>query len=234
VVEVVLLVFIDRRRAGANESHVAPEDVDALREFVDAGSAEEASDRQDPGIVVDFEHQTVHLVLCEQVFFAVFSVHVHGTEFVETEAAAVHADALLMEEDRAGRLDVDDRCEDHIAYSCRDEADESGRDTDHPLDEEFSGGDDAEARRNAGEAVHLFDLRVREFACDAVDVDVYRNAHFEEPVGDLVGPGIIDINKHLIHDVGPCIFQHRVIAGHNGNPQNLSTGYVCINDDDSF
>ena len=234
VMEVVLLVFINGRWACPNQCHIALQNVDALRELVDAGFPEEAADRHDAGIVVDLEHQAVHLVLGHQILFAFLGVYVHGAEFVELEAAAIHADALLAEEDRAGRLDVDDRREEHVCEAGGQEAGEAGGEADQPLDEEFSGSDDAEAGGDAGEAVHFFDLGVGEFAGDAVDVDVDRDSHFEELVGDLVGMGVVGVEHNLVNDVGEGVFEHVFAGGDDGDALDVGACTVDVQEDDAL
>ena len=77
-------------RAGAHYGHIAQQDVDELRQFVDACFAHEIAQTGFARVVLGGLH-----------FVAVF-VDTHGAELVAPELLAFLAAALLLEEDRAG------------------------------------------------------------------------------------------------------------------------------------
>ena len=52
-------------------------------------------------IIIHFKHITLHLVLSHQFFFAFLCIHIHGTEFIHFETAAILADTLLAIENRS-------------------------------------------------------------------------------------------------------------------------------------
>ena len=58
----VFLDFGRKRRAGAHNGHVASQDVEKLRQFVQAEFAENASHRVNPGVVFHFERRAAGLV----------------------------------------------------------------------------------------------------------------------------------------------------------------------------
>lgn len=112
MVAVVLVEFADGRRAGADEGHVALEDVPELREFVEARLADEAADLRDARVIFHLEHEAVHFILGEELLLALLCVLVHAAELVHAELAAIFADPRLRENDRPGRVELDDRAED--------------------------------------------------------------------------------------------------------------------------
>lgn len=112
MVAVVLVEFADGRRTGADEGHIALEDVPELREFVEARLADEAADLRDARVIFHLEHEAVHFILGEELLLALLRVLVHAAELVHAELAAIFADPRLRENDRPGRVELDDRAED--------------------------------------------------------------------------------------------------------------------------
>lgn len=105
--------FVDGEGAGADEAHLAPEDVDELGKFVDAESAEPGAEGEDAGVVADFEDGAVHFVLGGEFFAHGFGVGVHGAELPHHEGFAVATGAFLAEEDGARGDEADaDECDD--------------------------------------------------------------------------------------------------------------------------
>ena len=89
VVALVLLIFVQRRRAGANQAHIAAQHVKELRQLVDAGLADELAHLGDAGVVLHFKHQAVHFVLGHQALFAFLGIHIHAAQLVDVEHTAV-------------------------------------------------------------------------------------------------------------------------------------------------
>src|SRR5690606_9938046 len=93
-------------RPGADDRHVSAEDVDQLRELVEAQTSQPSSDGSHSGVVVQLEDT----VLCGRVFVAeqltraqlpvggVVVVHDHGPELQHGERLAPQADAFLAEQ----------------------------------------------------------------------------------------------------------------------------------------
>src|SRR5690606_7629254 len=85
------------RRAGADDAHLAEQDVDELRQLVQAGAAQEAPDTGPARIVLEFEQQLALAVDRLQLGLALLGVLAHRAELVAGEAAAVLADPDLAE-----------------------------------------------------------------------------------------------------------------------------------------
>jgi len=86
----LIQLHFDRQRGpGTNDTHIPFEDVDQLRDFIDAEFAENTPDFRDPRIVFHLEHRAVHLVHFLQ--FPPFHLRpdVHRAELVQRESSAV-------------------------------------------------------------------------------------------------------------------------------------------------
>lgn len=75
--------------AGSYDGHVAFQDVQELREFIEADSADEAADRGDAGIVLA-GGESRHAVF--------FGIHAHTAEFVDGKYFPVFGKAVLLVE----------------------------------------------------------------------------------------------------------------------------------------
>jgi hypothetical protein len=83
-------------RARADDAHVALEDVQQLRQFVDAGTADDLADARDPIVVARRRARTC----------AVAVVNAHAAELHQAEHLVAATDPDLAEEDRAARIDL--------------------------------------------------------------------------------------------------------------------------------
>lgn len=88
-------------RSGTDEAHVAVEDVEDLRQFVQAGGADEFADFGNARIV--FRRQ-----LGTGIFFR---IDAHGTEFVDLIFLAKAADADLAVEDGTAITEFNSQCD---------------------------------------------------------------------------------------------------------------------------
>ena len=86
-------------RTRTHDGHVALDDVEKLREFVEAELAENVTERIDAGVVLHLERLSARLVEGHQFFLAFFGVHVHAAELVHGKQLAVLAYAGLLEND---------------------------------------------------------------------------------------------------------------------------------------
>lgn len=102
-----MIEFIYCGRPGADQAHVANQDVEKLGQLIQAGLSQESAYARDAGVVFNLEHRALHLVLCHQVLFAGLGVCVHGAEFIEAEITPVFSDPLLREKDRSRRIYLD-------------------------------------------------------------------------------------------------------------------------------
>ena len=101
--------FVHGQRTGADQAHVAAQDVPELREFIEAVFAEELADGGDSGVVCDFKNGAAHFVHGLELMLVLFGVGYHRPEFIEGKRPAVLSGTLLAEEDGAagGNFDGD-------------------------------------------------------------------------------------------------------------------------------
>ena len=83
VIQIVLFEFVDGRRSGSHQAHIANQNIVKLWQLVQAGFPEKSADLRNPGIVLHLEHGAVHFILGHELLFAGLRVDVHGTELVE-------------------------------------------------------------------------------------------------------------------------------------------------------
>lgn len=109
--------------AGAYDGHVAFQDVQELREFIEADGADEATDGGDAGIV---------LAGGESRYAVFLGIHAHAAEFVDGEDFAVFGEAVLLVEGGASVSFDEEPDDDH-----RDREDEEGSEGECDVDEAF-------------------------------------------------------------------------------------------------
>src|ERR1017187_7834547 len=94
-------------RPGADEAHVADENIPELRELVDAGATEETAERSDARVVLHLEDGAAHFVVSLEFRAQHFGIGDHRAELVHREEASVQAAAFLPKKDGAGRGEFD-------------------------------------------------------------------------------------------------------------------------------
>ena len=99
--------LVHRQRARTDQAHFGAEHVVELRQLVEAVFAEEFSDWRDARVVGDLEDRAAHFIHGLQFVLKLLGVGHHGAEFVKREGRAIEAGALLTEEYRAGRSELD-------------------------------------------------------------------------------------------------------------------------------
>lgn len=139
-------------RARADEGHLAGEDVEELRELVDGGFPDEAADAGDTRVAWDGP----------ALLFVGFGLLHHGAELIHHERLVMKADALLLEDDRARRGELDEGRDDEHDRAEEEDADEGAADVDGAL----RGGLDRVGERDVPDvddrkAVHVFGDRLR-------------------------------------------------------------------------
>src|SRR2546421_4535479 len=116
--KLVTLNFVGNRRPWSNDAHVAPPNIEELREFVKAGLAQNLSDPRHSIIAAEFICRLVPVaeiriglsldVLPLKLTVArVVDARVHRAKFVEQKYAPVHADAFLLVENGPPRIEFD-------------------------------------------------------------------------------------------------------------------------------
>ena len=113
-------------RAGSYDGHVAFQDVQELREFIEADSADEAADGCDAGIV---------LTGGESRYAVFFGIHAHTAEFVDREYLPVFGEAVLLVKGGAA-VSFDKETDDEHGDGKDDEGCKGEDDVDDALPEE--------------------------------------------------------------------------------------------------
>lgn len=124
---VFLFEFFDEERpfwAGPDEAHVAVEDVEDLRQFVQAGGADEFTDFGNARVVFGGQLGT-------GVFF---SIDAHGTEFIDLIFLAKAADADLAVEDGTAIAEFNSQSDGNGEGQCADGSHTGHDDVDSALD----------------------------------------------------------------------------------------------------
>ena len=169
-------------RSRADEGHLAGEDVEKLREFVDRGFPDEAADAGDARVAWNGP----------ALLFVCFGLLHHGAELIHHKRLIMKADALLLEDDRARRGELDEGRDDEHDRAEEDDADEGTADVDGAL----RGGLDRVGERDVSdvddrEAVHVFGDRLRVddvvIVRDELCVDTGLLADVDDPVELRVG-----------------------------------------------
>lgn len=112
--------------AGSYDGHVAFQDVQELREFIEADSADEAADGCDAGIV---------LTGGESRYAVFFGIHAHTAEFVDREYLPVFGEAVLLVKGGAA-VSFDKETDDEHGDGKDDEGCKGEDDVDDALPEE--------------------------------------------------------------------------------------------------
>src|SRR5690242_16904273 len=118
--ELVSLDFVRNRRSRANDAHVAHQNVEQLRHFIETRAPQKSSRPRDAWIREQFV--SWFLWVAEVCFGAAgderalilamqfgISVRDHRAKLVKQEQAAIHADALLRVEHGASRIKLDEQ-----------------------------------------------------------------------------------------------------------------------------
>src|SRR6476660_7704967 len=99
--------LLGERRPGPDQAHLALQDVQELRELVQAVTPEPPSDARDPWILADLEQGARSLVPLLELGEEQLGASHHGAELVDREGPALAADAHLLEEHGAAGGELD-------------------------------------------------------------------------------------------------------------------------------
>ncbi len=95
-------------RPGADEGHLATQNVDQLRQLIQARSPEPATNASDPWIVLDLEKLAIAvLVEVLKVGLQTLRLGYHRPELVDPENTTTHTHPPLSEEHFTGRAELD-------------------------------------------------------------------------------------------------------------------------------
>jgi len=89
---------------------MADQNVEQLRQLVDARLPQISADFGDARIVFQFEGRTVLFALLAQFLLFVFGINHHGPEFQNTKRLSIFAFPHLTKENRAWRTEFDCNC----------------------------------------------------------------------------------------------------------------------------
>src|SRR2546425_2843662 len=90
-------------RSRPNQAHGALQNVEELRQFVDACLSEKFSDPRDARVMLDLEGGRAHFIPICELCLLLFGVSDHGTKLIHPKSSLVHADPFLDKENRAAR-----------------------------------------------------------------------------------------------------------------------------------
>src|SRR5205085_2253275 len=99
--------FAGKRGPGSDDRHIATQDVQQLRQLVDAELTNETTNGCDPRIALDLENGSRLFILTEKLFLQSFGVLNHRAELEHVELPAMLTDAYLMKEHRSRRSELD-------------------------------------------------------------------------------------------------------------------------------
>src|SRR6266498_1404604 len=109
---------------GADEAHLAPEDVEHLGDLVDREAPQRAADPRDAWIVADLEQRAADFVRTFELALLLGGAGDHRPELQHPELPLAEPDAAVAVEDRPGRRELD-RERDQEPQGKADEDDES-------------------------------------------------------------------------------------------------------------
>jgi hypothetical protein len=142
----------------ADQRHVGSEDVDQLRQLVEAGPPQEPPNPRHPRVVGNLEHRLVELLQVDQLGEALLGVGDHRAELEHRERLAVLAGAPLAEEDGTPGVEEDQEGDRQQQRREQGEHDDGDGQVERPLQHQRRPGGVGEAEvedRQLGQAVEL-------------------------------------------------------------------------------
>src|SRR6266849_4703375 len=106
LMNVVIVELMVEGGTGSDEAHLAPENVDQLRELVEARSPNHAANPRHPRVRPNLEHRRLRLVECQQSTAQLLRAGHHRAKLVDPKGSAIASHPMLVEEDRAGRVEL--------------------------------------------------------------------------------------------------------------------------------
>ena len=100
--------FIRGGRTGPDQTHISDDDVEKLRQLINAEFTDEASDSCDARVFFHFENDSIlGFVLGHELFFDLIRIGIHGPEFVKEKVAAVFSHTDLPVDHAASGFQTD-------------------------------------------------------------------------------------------------------------------------------
>lgn len=97
----ILFDFFGEWRSRPDEAHIAFQDVEQLREFIEAKLSKDSSDWCNPWVIFHFEDGTIFFIFRLEFCQSLVGIFVHRSEFIEGERFSEASDACLAIENGA-------------------------------------------------------------------------------------------------------------------------------------
>src|SRR5580658_8148099 len=94
------VAFFHGQRARPHERHIAQQDVEELRQLIDARFPQEPADARNARVVLDLERRPILFALVAKLRLPGVGIGNHGAEFEDREWPAAHTSTALAEENR--------------------------------------------------------------------------------------------------------------------------------------
>ena len=243
----VSLKFADQRGAGTHQAHISLQDIEKLREFINAGIPDKLADtglpgsvRQDlvtddSGVKLQLKHQgTAMAVLGQQFFFPLLRIHIHTAEFIHLKPLAVLANALLGKENGTGRADINGGCHKQAQKAADQAAYQAAGNVHGTLQESLFGGGIVHTAGEHRVIAHLLhDLDSALHMGDLHQTQMHRHTHFHKVIHQILNLlcGFRQVHKNLIHPVFLGIGSNLLHFRNHRDPIDFGTRQTGLHED---
>src|SRR5208282_3738975 len=187
VVETSYLVH--RQRTRTHEAHFTAQDIEELRQFVEAVTAEPFANARDARVIGHLEDGAAHFVHRRQFVFELLGVGDHGAEFVKRERHTTEAGALLLEEDRTWRSTFDGGGNQQEQGRKQNQQHQRAEEVHEHLDQALPGGFRRGAKDQQGTAEQFIQARARDLRSKKIGnepgIDALEFADFDDAFNPL-------------------------------------------------
>ncbi len=231
MVQAVFYEFVFCGRPGSNQAHFALEHIEELREFVQAGFADEFSDFRNARIIFELKHMTLHLVLCQQIFFAGIRIAVHGTEFINFKRSAVSANSGLRVNRRPAGFDFNRRHKKNRNDASKNQSHQCAENIHQSFDHQSGMCNDIAACGEHGKAGEFLNARVGHGFFQIRQHIMHSDAHLFKSGNNLAGirMPVTQMQQDFIQHLRFCDIKQRVAVCNNLNAVELLADPVLIN-----
>src|SRR5438270_626721 len=113
--QLVAFDFVRNRRAWADDAHVTTQDIEELRQFVEAGLPQDTTEPRYATVHAQLVCRprsvsliriglALNVLLLKLAMLRIIDTGVHGAKFEEQKNAAIHSETLLLIKNRAPRI----------------------------------------------------------------------------------------------------------------------------------
>src|SRR4029077_19433944 len=125
-------IVANRQRSRTDEAHIAFQHVQKLRQLIDAGAAQDSSDRSDARIVLDLEYGAGDFIKLLQLIDHFLRIGDHSSKFEYAKTPLIDSHPLLKIKDRPLRRDVYQQRDDGKKRSQKKKQDRGKSNVEHP------------------------------------------------------------------------------------------------------